>query len=233
MGIIERSYGKVFKTALRAVNPLKRAVVKTECKVHKYINKQGIVILKNDGYEEASKFYSYHIEDLNSGVVWADQDLKSSNHFYNPESKKGLYGLSNALKECSAYYAAALTCWNRKDVNKAIFYLGAACHLVQDVTVPQHASVRLLKKHRKYELWLIKTYEKQESFRCWNGGIYLNSVGEYIELNANVALYAYNRNKHIMDMEERFINITGIVLCQAQRTTAGMLNMFYQDTYKR
>ncbi len=41
--------------------------------------------------------YSY-INDINAGVVWADQDLKSSNHFYNPYTNKGLYGNSNAKK---------------------------------------------------------------------------------------------------------------------------------------
>ena len=227
--IFEKSYGKVFKTALRAVNPIKKIVVKTECKVHKFINKQSIVILKNDGNTDAYRFFYKHIEDLNSGVVWADQDLKSSSHFYNPEKKKGLYGCSNALKECISYYAAALTYWNSNDYRKSIFYLGAACHLIQDVTVPQHVNVKLLKKHRKYEKWVIKVYESNDSFKCFNNGLYFDSIKEFIEDNAMTAINAYNKSKTITNIYNRYYNITDIILCQAQRSTAGLLNMFYVD----
>jgi phospholipase C len=65
--------------------------MRTECKVHKFINNQSILILKNDGHLKAYNFINAYIDDVNAGVVWADQDLKSSNHFYNPEKEKGLY----------------------------------------------------------------------------------------------------------------------------------------------
>jgi phospholipase C len=48
-GIFERSYGRAFKVALKAVNPIKKKVLKTECLVHKFINHQSVIILKNDG----------------------------------------------------------------------------------------------------------------------------------------------------------------------------------------
>jgi phospholipase C len=169
------------------------------------------------------------MDDLNSGVVWADQDLKSGNHFYNPEKKRGLYGFSNALKECMAYYSAALTWWRRGDKNKSLFYLGASCHLIQDVTVPQHVNIRLLKQHRKYEQWVVRMYDSHEGFKCFDGGIYLDNVRKFIEQNARVALDAHNKNKHEMDMDKKFYNITDIVLCRAQQSTAGFLEMFYND----
>lgn len=229
MGVIEKSYGKVLKTALKAVNPLKKAVIKTECRVHKFINCQGIIILEEDGYTKAAGFFKNHIEELNSGVVWADQDLKNSSHFYNPKKQKGLYGSSNALKECLGYYAAALTWWHHKDIRKSIFYLGAACHLIQDVTVPQHVSVKLLKSHRKYEQWVVRMHDTRDEFKCKSGGIYLDTIKDFIETNAGIALYVYDRNKQVMNVEQRFYNITEIVLNQAQKTTAGMLKMFYDD----
>jgi phospholipase C len=107
--IVERSYGRACKAALSAFNPLKRRVVKTECRVHRFITYQSAIILKNDGFLKAGSFFSKHMDELNSGVVWADQDLKNRNHFYNPDKERGLYGFSNALKECIAYYTAALT----------------------------------------------------------------------------------------------------------------------------
>jgi phospholipase C len=228
-GIIEKSYGRVFKTALGALNPIKRAVVKTECRVHKFINVQGVVILNNDGYYRAWKLFRCHIDELNAGVVYADQDLKSRNHFYNPESRRGLYGCSNALKECMAYYICALVNWHKGDTEKSMFYLGAACHLVQDTTVPQHVNVRLLKQHRKFENWVIRTYDTHDRFKCSSGGLYLNSIKELIETNALTAIKAYNRGREIKGLERRFYDITDTILCQAQRSTAGMLLMFYND----
>ena len=227
--LVERSYGRFVKVAIKAVNPIKKKVIKTECKVHKFINNQSVIILKNDGYKEAGEFFDKHIEDLNSGVVWADQDLKCRNHFYSPERHRGLYGSSNALKECMAYYIASLTWWNNKDVRKAAFYLGAACHLIQDITVPQHANIKLLKHHRKFENWVIRTYEMYDRFKCCDNGIYMDNIKGYIEENARVAISAYNKSKNIINLEDRFFNITDTILCQAQRSTAGLLNLFYED----
>lgn len=224
---VESAYGKVFKATLRAVNPVKKMVIKAECKVHKFIIDQSIIILKNDQRDEACLLFSKHIEDLKSGVVWADQDLKSSNHFYNPLSKRGLYGSSNALKECVSYYTAALTYWDKRDVRKSMFFLGAASHLIQDLTVPQHVNINLLKHHRKFEKWVIRVHNLHDSFKCYDNGIYLNDIESFIRENALTAVDAYNKHKRINNLEERFFNITDIILCQAQRSTAGFLNMFY------
>ncbi len=63
-------------------------IVHTECQVHIHINRHALDILRNDGFQEAYRFYSRHMESINRGAVWADQDFKSSNHFYNPYKKK-------------------------------------------------------------------------------------------------------------------------------------------------
>lgn len=227
--IVERSYGKLVRTTFKAINPIKKRVVKTECKVHIFLISQALMILKNDGYVDEYRLFSGYQDDLNAGVVWADQDLKSTNHFYNPEKHKGLYGSSNALKECISYYIAALTYWRNEDSQKALFFLGASCHLVQDVTVPQHVNVRLLKQHRKYERWVINAFARNDSFRCNDGGIYLKSVKDFVNTNAEVAMDTYDKYKNVRDNNERFFKITDTILCQAERTTAGMLKLYYDD----
>lgn len=227
--IVERSYGKLVRTTLKAINPLKKAAIKTECKVHIFLINQALIILKNDGYIDEYKLFTPYQDDLNAGVVWADQDLKSTNHFYNPVKEKGLYGASNALKECISYYAAALTWWKKGDRRKALFFLGASCHLVQDVTVPQHVNVRLLKQHRKYENWVISMFALHDRFKCYDGGIYLSSIKDFINANARVAMDTYDKYKNIRDNDEKFFMITDTILCQAQRTSSGMLKMYYGD----
>lgn len=228
----EKAYSIIYKNILKAINPIKKKVITTECAVHQFINNQSLIILKNDGYTNAYNLISKYIDDINDGVVWADQDLKSSNHFYNPHTNRGMYGNSNAKKECMAYYAKALNEYFYGDKKEAMFYLGAACHLVQDLTVPQHANVKLLGDHRKYETWVIKTYRHHDEFKIKSKGIYLNSLCHYIDLNSKKALEVHDRYSNEKNDEIRFYNITSVVLVMAQKTTAGLMFKFFYDVQK-
>jgi phospholipase C len=229
MFILERTYSLIYKNILRAVNPLKKRVVKTECIVHQAINNQSLNILRNDGYFDVYNFMSTYIDIINAGVVWADQDLKSSNHFYSPITKRGLYGNSNAKNECGSYYNRALNEFILGNKKEAMFYLGAACHLIQDVTIPQHANVKLLKNHRSFENWIIKMYRRFHKFRAYNKGIYLNSIGQYIELNSRQAIKTHEKYSHIKNEHLRFYKITSVILIMAQKTTAGVMVKFFYD----
>lgn len=232
MDVIEKSYSTIFKGMLKAVNPIKKKIIKTECEVHKFINNQALVILKNDGHGYAFKELGTYIDKINEGVVWADQDFKSSNHFYNPDKEKGLYGCSNAFKESSYYYALALTEYKKGNIDNAYFYLGASCHLIQDMTVPQHVNVKLLDSHRKFEQWIIKAHKHQDSFRAYDSGIYMNSIKNYIEFNAKLAIKTYNKYQHEQNENLRYHKITSVILKLAQRTTAGMMLKFVHDIRK-
>lgn len=230
--IIERSYGRVLGVTLGTVNPFIKTVKKrNECKVHKFINQQALNILGNDGNIDTWELFTKHIKDLNLGVVWADQDLRNRNHFYNPYTERGLYGFSNAMRECTVYYRAALMWRHRKDYRRALICLGVACHLIQDMTVPQHVNVTLFDNHRKFEKWVVETHDNETDFRCSRDGIYLNTVKDYIEKNAYAALDAYRESTGIGDLECRFFNIAVKELCLAQRSTAGLLQLFCRDVY--
>ena len=226
---LERTYSLVYKNILKAVNPIKKRVIKTECIVHKAINNQSLYILKNDGYINVYNLISEYIDDVNDGVVWADQDLKSSNHFYSPITKRGLYGNSNAKNECESYYNRALNEFILGNTKEAMFYLGAVCHLVQDVTIPQHANVRLLNNHRNFETWIIKMHRRFYRFKVFKGGVYLNSIGQYIELNSREAIKTHEKYSDIENDHVRFYKISSVILVMAQKTTAGVMVKFYYD----
>jgi phospholipase C len=229
MGILEKLYSYVFKKILKTVNPVKKRIMKAECIVHKFINAQSLIILKNDGHMEAYTLMESYISDINAGVVWADQDLKSNNHFYNPHRNKGLYGSSDAKKECISYYTRALNEYSHSDIKVSMFYLGAACHLIQDLTVPQHANVNLLNNHKSYESWVIRTHKHYDEFKLKEGGIYFNSLTHYIDFNSKQAISIYNEHSHVEDKQVRFHIITSKVLTMAQATTAGLMLKFYKD----
>lgn len=230
MDILEKSYSYVFKNMLRAVNPVKKRIMTAECIVHKFINNQSVVILKNDGYLDAYNLMESYINDINAGVVWADQDLKSSSHFYNPHKNKGLYGSSNAKKECIAYYTRALNEYFHGDIENSMFYLGAACHIIQDLTVPQHANVHLLNSHKSYENWVIRTHMHHDEFKIKEGGIYFNSLNKYINFNSKEAIRAHRKHSNVENRHVRFHLITSKILTMAQATTAGLMFKFYKDT---
>ncbi|MDD7793009.1 zinc dependent phospholipase C family protein [Clostridium sp. 'White wine YQ'] len=224
---IENAYGKVVRGVFFAVNPIKKVAVKTTCIIHKFINIQSIQILHNEGELEAWSFYKEHIRQLNAGVKWADSDFKSSNHFFHYEKEKGLYGLSNALSECEKYHKMSLEHLKKGELEKALFYLGAACHLLQDSTVPHHVNNKLLKKHREFELWIISKLFNDYDFTQEVGIIRNESVRDYIKKNAIFANATHEGYRTIENKEERYYLIASEILSRAQKTTAGFLLDFY------
>lgn len=229
---IEFTYGRALKGLMFAVNPLKKIVLKTHCIVHKFINIQAIQILNNDGYTEASKFYKKYVKPLNEGVTWADQDFKSSNHFYHVTKGKGLYGFSDALTECKKYYNCAVRFLEAGDVNKAMFYLGASCHLIQDATVPHHVNNKLLKSHRKFELWIISKLLTDYSFAVEKGTSRYPNLEDYIKSNAKLANSTHTKYFAVQSKEEKYYKMTSVILREAQITTAGFMLDFYENNVK-
>lgn len=229
MSAIEKSYSYLYKRVVKAVNPLKKKVIKTECIVHKFINNQAVEILQNDNHKSVYNIVSKYIGDINEGAVWADQDFKSSNHFYNPNLQRGLYGNSNAKIECITYYRKAIKEYFKGNIKLAMFYLGAACHLIQDLTIPQHANIELLNSHRAYENWVIKMYNSHHKFKVERDGIYLDSLVYYINLNTHKAIETYQEYGHIKNEHMQFYKITSVTLIMAQKTTAGLMNNFFYD----
>jgi phospholipase C len=225
----ERTYGSTLRGMFYLVNPVKKRIMETNCIVHKYIDYKAIDILNSDGYVVASTFLKKHIASINDGVKWADQDFKSTNHFYNIGKGRGLYGFSNALTECSKYYNSSINYYDAGDIEKSMFYLGAACHLIQDSTVPQHVNNKLLKEHRKFELWIIGKYMSNKSFIAENGLIKYNSIEEFIRNNAEMANKTYLKYISIIQHEDRYYKIATTILKEAQRTTAGFMLFFFDN----
>jgi phospholipase C len=233
MEFFETTYGRILNTVLGIVNPVKKRIIRTECEVHRIINVRALNILKNDGYAEEYVFFSSYISDIGQGAVWAEQDFKSSNHFYNPYSRKGLYGRNNAMDLGADYYHRAINLWKEGYFNQSLFYLGAALHIVQDMTIPQHANIRLLDNHRQYETFVKRTYQHVRDFQVERGAYLLDSIEEYIRFNARIALKVYKRFKRITDDERRFHMVTKCALPLAKRTTAGAMVMFYGDIFSK
>jgi len=232
LNFVESIYGSALNYTFAVLNPFKKMVIHTQCEVHKYINHQALEILENDYYINEYNFFNNFIGDINEGAVWADQDFKSSNHFYNPRTDKGLYGRSNAMDLSIKYYDKCLNLIKIGDYHRAMFYFGAIVHLIQDMTIPQHANIRLLDDHKQYESFVKSSYIHVKEFKAETGAYKLNSLENYIKFNARVAMKIYRKFKKIKNDETRFHKTTACTLPLAERTTAGFMVLFFSRVFQ-
>jgi phospholipase C len=144
-----------------------------------------------------------------------------------------LYGRSNALALAVDYYADAVWLWKKQDPHKSMFFLGAALHLVQDVTIPQHVNIRLLEDHRQYENFVKRTYQNIDAFQAYQKAYVLSTIENYVKFNARTALKVYKRFRGVSDDEDRYYRITRCTLPLAERTTAGALITFYNNVVNK
>ncbi len=231
MEAFEAAYDRVLNTVFSFTNPFKKLIIRTQCKVHKFINIRALTILKNDKYLKEYNFFNQYIKEVNKGAVWADQDYRSASHFYNPFKKKGLFGRKDALELAVEYHQKALDLWQEEELKEAMFYFGAALHLVQDMTVPQHANIRLLDNHRQYKNYIKRSYKYVKEFQVETGAYLLDSIEDYIRFNTRVAIRINKHFKNIADEEERFYRIARCGLPLAQRTTAGAMVLFFREIF--
>jgi len=130
------------------------------------------------------------------------------------------------------YYVRAIRYWKKTESEKSLFYLGAALHLIQDVTIPQHVNIRLLEDHRQFENFVKRTYQNVNAFQAYQGAYVLSSIENYMKFNARIALKIYKRFRNIRNDESRYYRITKCTLPLAERTTAGAMIMFYNRIVK-
>lgn len=168
--------------------------INVEVDTHALLLKQGVEILKNDGYTEIADFLNSadtnapFVRDLKSGkqgterqsYLWrmqtasrdADRANKSKmpDHFFNwfTHSGKGLIAGPSAATYAEKQHDLAVTEWQRGNYSKAMYYLGAATHLVQDACTPPHTS-QFVPNHRPYEEWAVRHLDEMEAD---SGGIY-------------------------------------------------------------
>lgn len=124
---------------------------------HQFIMDQLPAIWETDGHNElAALLRGGWLSDLKRGTIRADQTLwDSREHYMDPNAHQGLLFFAAAGDVAEAQFMQAETAWRAGDHKTAIFYLGWAMHMVQDLTVPHHARLTFLDYHREYEAWVL------------------------------------------------------------------------------
>lgn len=139
------------------------------CATHVFINRQARLILEADDRVEAAAYLESFGRELDLGVCWPDGGWGSVNHFYHGRTGAGLWGRSSAAVLVSRFYKQALALWRKGRFKKAMFYLGAITHLLQDICEPHHASCSWGLEHHLYEKWV---QNHKEDYSVQQGGIY-------------------------------------------------------------
>jgi len=227
--IVGRAYSGMINSVLRGINPLKKRIVDTPCLVHIMINNGSIEELKVLGYHKEFSWFNEYKQYLNSGVVWADQDFKSINHFFHHKKRRGLFGFKDAYGLFSEYYEEAIKRAKDNDYKKSMFYLGAALHLLHDSTVPHHVLNKLLLKHRKFEQWIIKNFAKRGTKIVTREALMYDKVESYVFNNVEFSYKTYIESKQIRNEDERYHFIGRKIIKRSQSSTAGLLVKFYNE----
>lgn len=193
---------------------------------HVFCNLQALKILSNDGEAPCLKDLNNPLVFINRGVLWADLGWKYLSHYYNPSADSGLGPWPDARLEFNYCFNKSLALWKSGKIKKALFFLGASVHLVQDLCVPHHSSGMAFCGHRKYEKWVNDNYN---SFPVHSDGIYnsFTDPAEWLTYNAGISS-KYLPYVSSAGSDSSYNMATGVLLPLAQRTTAGFLK-FYLD----
>lgn len=200
--------------------------IKGDRSTHTFINDQGRQILFNDGHRREAAFFNMFAGQLDYGAVWIDRGLKSTAHYYDPGTGAGMWIWPSAAEKCSEFFTRALSLWQAKKHSRAMFFLGASAHLVQDLCVPHHAACRVFGGHVDFEDWAEK---RRGDYRVDSGGIYgiSDKPDQWIAENARLAKDCYPLVED--HSPEGYHRATKAMLPRAQKTTAGFLLQFFKQ----
>lgn len=186
---------------------------------HVFINRQALKILAADNWQAEADFLQANFLALQAGTCWADGGRGFTTHYFDPYTTGGLWKWASGAWACSRFFNRALESWRWGKRWRAMFFLGAASHLVQDASEPHHARCRARDGHSEYEKWV---QAHKEEFVVTKGGLY-RSHGhpvDWMRFNARTA-YDYFWLVQRGRSTAQYRAATRELLPLAQRSTAG------------
>ena len=224
-GIIGQTLGRMTKLLLASAGPL-QYFLDSPGVTHVHCLEQAYLALQQDGKEDITRLFSAYHSMLTKGLFWADRGWKNVNHFYSHPDKPGIIGWPDATAECQYYFNRAFTFFP-KNIDKGMFFLGAALHLVQDMCVPHHSLGILFDGHKEFETWATKNWSKFPATK----GMYLpfSHPAQWIHHNASISgpLYSLVSLEEGCS-EESYIKASEILIPLTISTSAGFLDFACQ-----
>lgn len=185
--IIGQTLGKMTKLLLASAGPL-QYFIDSPGVTHVHCLEQAYITLKQDGKEDVARLFKAYHSALIKGLYWADRGWKNVNHFYSHPDKQGFMDWPGATGECQYYFNKAFIFFP-KNVDKGMFYLGAALHLVQDMCVPHHSLGNVFDGHKEFETWATQNWAM---FPATNGAyLPFSHPAQWIDHNASLSAPLY------------------------------------------
>lgn len=197
------------------------------CATHVFINRQARLILEADGKVEAAGLLEAFGRELELGVCWPDGGWGSVHHFYHARTGAGLLGRPPADVLVTRFYRRSLNLWRDGCFGKAMFFLGAVTHLLQDICEPHHVNCSLGIGHHLYEKWVEK---HKEDYSIQGRGIYRKHDDPVKWLK-----YCSKKSYRLFDLVNKKSDVrcyqqaTEYLLPLAQRVTAGFWLNFLEQ----
>lgn len=200
------------------------------CCTHVACNRQARIILERDGEITAARVLKDYRRELDLGVCWADSGWGCIHHYYHAKTGNGLLGRAPASEFYARFYQRALKLWQEGCFARAMFFLGAATHLLQDVCEPHHANCHFRMGHREYEKWV---QEHKENYLVDSGGIYKKSQepGWWLKNCAQESFALFDLVKEKNNVAY-YRQATAYLLPLTQRITAGFWLNFLNQVIK-
>ncbi len=217
------------KTITFIDDPTLQSIDHSYCITHQFCNDQALNMLQENGFINEVMLLGAYYKQLQNGVVWADLNWKNIHHFLHPQTRRGFWHFSNAALDYLEFMNTALKYVRLGCMEEAVFYLGAAAHLVQDMCVPHHAKCQLFDGHKKYELWVEKHLE--EFLNLKRGKIYFSNPVERLFENATTALDLYNYVNADAN-EEQYRKATEVLLALSNQSTVTLFCYFFARVKK-
>lgn len=194
------------------------------CFTHKFCNMQTVALLQQFSDKRTAAMVQKNMEYIQNGVVWADLNFKNIMHFYDPFKNKGLWKFSPAVVSFEFYLDKAERFLKKRNMDKSFFYLGAAIHLLQDMSVPHHVSGDLFNGHKKFEEWVQLNLHQFVFFT----DIKWRECKNPIQLFMDAAYFATNFIS-LVDYKATvrdYFSTANILLLETQKNTASLLEWF-------
>ncbi|MBP2625299.1 MAG: phospholipase nuclease [Firmicutes bacterium] len=217
------------KTITFSDDPALQLIDRSYCITHQYCNDQALAILRENGFIHEVMLIGAYYEQLQDGVVWADLNWKNIHHFLHPKTRRGFWHFSNAALDYLQCINTAIKYVRLGYMREAIFYLGAAAHLVQDMCVPHHAKCQLFDGHKKYEVWVEKNLQDLSFSQKGEIG-FSNPVAILFE-NASTALDLYSYVSAEASVEQ-YKKATEVLLPLANQSTVNLFCYFFARVKK-
>ena len=228
-----------------------------ETKKHMELVPPTALILKNDGETDLYAFLQKKdkatgktgLALLAEGAGDADNPLSGGYivtlwHFHQPWSHRGYLTGSRSADQAAWLFELALNFWKDGKRGKALYQLGRALHLVQDIFIPHHSGIAALNGHRELEKWLTENWEP---YQVTGGGYYQwetcfdnlqnrchrvcsDYPYDWIDHGSHLSIDWYNRYfaDGVYD-EDTFREVAGLILPHVLRFSAGFLYKFFCD----